>query len=262
MSNLSISKKIHIPLVVSIVLGIVIVMINYFYSTAQMKDDVYKTQSKSLRLVFKDSLVSKENIGLTNAINIAKNYDVVRALKENDREIAIKGLSNISKEFKDNTSYKNIKVHIHDANVHSFLRAWKPTKFGDDLSGFRKTIVNVKNTKRPLVAIELGRAGLVLRGLAPVIEDGEYLGSVEFIQGLNSVVKKAKKINHYDMAIVMKSSYLKIATLVAKAPKVGDYSLAVKESAINRDFFNDLKNIDISNTSTYSCYSKLRKLFT
>ena len=256
MGSLSISKKIHIPLVVSIVLGIVVVMINYFCSTSDLRDNVYKTQANSLRLVFEEGLKSKENIGLTNAINIAKNYYVIRALKENNREIAIKGLSEISKIFKDNTNYKNIKIHIHDANIHSFLRAWKPTKFGDDLSTFRKTIVNVKNTKKPIVAIELGRAGLVLRGLAPVIEDGEYLGSVEFMQGLNSMVKKARKVNNYEMAIVMKNEYLKVATLVAKAPKVKNYSLGVKESVVDKDFFDDLKNIDISNTNTYQITNK------
>ncbi|MEA3331218.1 MAG: cache domain-containing protein, partial [Campylobacterota bacterium] len=181
MGDLSISKKIHIPLILSIVLGFVIIVVNYFYSISEMKDDVYRSQSDSLRLVYKEAIASKESIGLTSAINISKNYAVVRALKENNRTIAINGLGSVSKEFKDFTSYKNIKVHIHDADVHSFLRAWKPTKFGDDLSGFRKTVVSVKADKKPLVAIELGRAGLVLRGLAPVIESGKYLGSVEFM---------------------------------------------------------------------------------
>jgi methyl-accepting chemotaxis protein len=256
MANLSIGRKIHIPLVVSIVLGIVIVMANYFYSISEMRKDVYTTQSKTLRVLFEESLESKKNIGLTNAINISNNYDVIRALKEDDRDMAIKGLSGISREFKQNTDYKNIKIHIHDANIHSFLRTWKPTKFGDDLSGFRKTIVNVKNTKRPLIAIELGRAGLVLRGVAPIINDEEYLGSVEFIQGLNSIVQKAKKVNNFDIAIVMKNEYLKIATLIEKAPKVGQYSLAVKQSIVDMGFFNDLKNIDISNISDYQITDK------
>jgi len=251
MKGLSIGQKIHIPLIVSIILGMVIVIINYFYSTQEMREDIYKKQSKSLHLVFEENMQIKKNIGLTNAINIANNYDVIRALKENDREIAIKGLAKISKEFKENTNYKNIKIHIHDANLHSFLRAWKPNKYGDDLSGFRKTIVNVKETKKPLVAIELGRAGMVLRGVAPIIENGEYLGSVEFMQGLNSIVKNVKRINGYDMAIVMKNEYLSTATLIAKAPKVGNYSLAVREDTINKDFFNDLKNIKISDTTNY-----------
>ena len=251
MSNMSISKKIHIPLILSIVIGFVIIMVNYVYSINEMKSDVYTAESSSLRLTYNEAIKGKENIGLTNAINISKNYDVVRALKDDNRTIAINGLGSVSKEFKENTNYKNIKVHIHDSNVHSFLRAWKPTKFGDDLSGFRKTVVAVKNNKKPIVAIELGRAGLVLRGLAPIVDSGEYLGSVEFMQGLNSVVKDARKTKGYEIAIVMKNEYLSTATLVASAPKTGNYSLAVKESVVDKKFFNDLKNIDVANVKEY-----------
>ena len=255
-SDMSISSKIHVPLILAIVIGFVVIVINYIFSINEMRESVFKEQSNSLRINYTQAIASKESIGLTNAINISKNYSVVSALKQNDRSIAISGLKTISKEFKDNTSYKNVKIHVHDATAHSFLRAWKPTKFGDDLSGFRKTVVSVQQNKQPLVAIELGRAGLVLRGLAPIIDNGKYLGSVEFMQGLNSIVKKAKKIDGYDVVIVMKNEYLSTATLVASAPKVGDYSLAVKEKVINKDFFNDLKNIKINNVTEFQITDK------
>ncbi|MCW8837246.1 MAG: methyl-accepting chemotaxis protein [Thiovulaceae bacterium] len=255
-SNMSISQKIHIPLILSIIIGFIIIIGNYFFSINSMKEDVYNTQSKSLQLVYQKSMDNKRNIGLTNAINISKNYNVVRSLKENDRQIAINGISSLSGEFKEFTSYKNIKIHIHDINLHSFLRAWKPEKFGDDLSSFRKTVVQVKKTKKPIVDIELGRAGLVLRGLAPVMEDGKYLGSVEFMQGLNSVVKSARKNYGYEMAILMKNEFLSTATALKNAPKTGDYVLAIKENVVNKEFFNDLKNIDISNIQQYQITDK------
>jgi methyl-accepting chemotaxis protein len=254
--DLSISKKIHLPLIASILVGFVIIIINYFISIDEMRTNIYNIELKSLSLTYTEALKGKRNIGITNAINISKNYDVVRALKENNRDIAINGLDSISKDFRENTSYKNVKIHIHDADVHSFLRAWKPTKYGDDLSGFRKTVLNVKATRKPLVAIELGRAGLVLRGLSPIVSDGEYLGSVEFMQGLNSIVENTRKTKGYEVAILMKNQYLSTATLVAKAPKVGNYSLAVKESIVNKDFFNDLVNIDISDITTYQITDK------
>lgn len=251
MNKLSISKKIHIPLIASIIFGFVIIMVNYFYSIDEMKKNVHKTQEKLLRSTYKEAVKSKESIGLTNAINIAKNYDVIRALKENNRNMAIDGLSSISRKFKEFTDYKNIKIHIHDANVHSFLRAWKPKKFGDDLRSFRKTIVSIKNNQKPIIAIELGRAGLVLRGLAPIIDEGNYIGSVEFMQGLNSIVKSARKINGYEIAIVMKNEYLSTATSLESALKIGNYTLAVKEKTVNQDFIKGLKNIDISNTDSF-----------
>ncbi len=250
-SNMSISKKIHIPLILSILIGFVIIVINYFYSIDEMKQGVYEKESKSLKSVYAESIKGKENVGLTNAINIAKSYSVVRSLKENNRDIAIDGLGELSKEFKDNTIFKNIKVHIHDKNIHSFLRAWNPKKHGDDLSSFRHTVVKVNKIKKPIVAIELGRAGLVIRGLAPVMDDGKYLGSVEFMQGLNSVVKDARKNYGYEMVVVMKDEFLSTATALTEAPKIKNYVLAVNESAIDKDFFNDLKNVDIAQTKKH-----------
>jgi len=250
-NNLSISKKIHIPLVASVLIGFTIIVTNYFYSIEEMKTNVYQKQEKELRTFYDKSMQAKKSIGLTNAINISKNYDVVRALKENNRELAISGLNSISDDFKKHTNYKNIHIHIHDKNAYSFLRAWKPEKFGDDLTSFRKTIVNVKKDHKPLVAIELGRAGLVLRGLSPVINNNEYLGSVEFMQGLNSIVKSARTSHNYEVAIVMKNEYLSTASALSTAAKSGDYTLAVKESIVNKEFFNDLKNIDIADTSHF-----------
>ncbi|QOY54284.1 CZB domain-containing protein [Candidatus Sulfurimonas marisnigri] len=255
-SDMSISRKIHIPLIAAILIGLVIIVVNYIFSIDEMKSVVYEEQAQSLRIDYQEAIETKESVGLTNAINISKNYSVVMALKSNDRSIAINGLASVSKEFKENTSYKNIKVHVHDANVYSFLRAWKPEKFGDDLSSFRKTIVSVKSTKKPLVAIELGRAGLILRGIAPIIDNEKYLGSVEFMQGLNSIIKRAKKVKGYDMVILMNNEYLSTAKSLASAPKIGNYTLAVKDSVINKDFFNDLKNINISDTKSHQITDK------
>ena len=254
--SMSISKKIHIPLIASILIGFLIILVNYFYSIKDLTNDVYKKEQKALSLTFSELMRGKEDIGITNAINISRNYSVVRALLENNREIAIQGLKDLSDEFRTYTNYKNIKVHIHDANVHSFLRAWKPNKFGDDLSGFRHTIVAVKKEKKPIVAIELGRAGLVLRGLAPVMVDGEYLGSVEFMQGLNSVIKSAKKNNGYDIAIVMKNEFLPIATQLKDAPKIKNYTLAVKKNVVNQDFFNNLNEAQIDKIDTFQITDK------
>jgi methyl-accepting chemotaxis protein len=247
--SLSISKKIHIPLVVSMLIGTIIIIVNFFSSSAELKKNVYNKEVKSLNNFLADAMESKRNIGITNAINISQNHSVIRALEENNRTIAMNGLKTFSDIFKKNTDYKNIKVHIHDANVHSFLRAWKPEKHGDDLSGFRETVNTVKAKKEPIIAIELGRAGLVLRGLAPIIENGKYLGSVEFMQGLNSIVRMAKENYGYDVAIVMKNELLPIATALKDAKKISNYTLAVKEKNIDPNFLANLNNIDIAQQS-------------
>jgi len=245
MKESSISKKVHIPLIAAIVVGFIVITINYFLSVDSIRTDVYAQQEVNQNSFFNEALDGKKNIGLSNAINIAKNYYVIQSLKTKDRDLAIRGLADVTADFKTNTKYKNIKIHVHDENVHSFLRAWKPKKWGDDLSGFRQTVVDTKKNQQPIVAIELGRAGMVLRGLAPVLDDDGYLGSVEFMQGLNSIVRDGAEKFGLDVAIVMENRYLSTASALKNAKKTGGYTLAVKEKVVNMDFFNELSQIDI-----------------
>ena len=255
MKNMSIRNKVQVPLISAIVIGFIIITINYFNSINNMTKEVSTKEEQNLRTLYSHLLENKENIGLTNVINIAENYYVLKSLKENDRNIAINGLASLSKKFKDNTDFNNIKVHIHDANIKSFVRAWEPNKYGDDLSSFRKSIVKVKEDKKPLVTIEVGKAGLAIRGIAPIMDNQTYLGSVEFIQGLNSIVKFAKKSDNVDVVILLDNKYLSIAKGLENYPKVNDFTLAILEKNIDKQVFNQLSGINIRDTKSVQ-YSK------
>ena len=242
--NLKIGQKIYIPLILSIVVATVIIAVNSFDSIEHIKEDVFAKERRALSTYFSQKYEAKRQIGLTNAINIANNLYVIRALRDGNRSLAIRGLSKIDDEFKQYTDFKNIKIHVHTADLHSFVRLWKPEKYGDDLSGFRKTIVAVKERKAPLAAIEIGRAGLVLRGVAPVLEDGRYLGSVEFIQGLNSISKTAKK-DGIDIVTVMDRKFSDIATfLKTRETLMGRYAVVTKKGAFDEGFVADLKGVE------------------
>jgi len=248
--KLTIAQKMHIPLISSIIIGFVVIMYNYYYSIQDIRENVHNKQTKEMSSYFNEALKNKKDIGLTNAITIATNHYVIESLETGDREKAIYGLGTLSENFKNNTNYKNVKIHIHDKDAHSFLRVWKPKKWGDDLSGFRHTVMNVKENKKPIIAIELGRVGMVLRGLAPIVDRDEYLGSVEFMQGFNSIVNKARKLHDMEVAIVLDNKYLSVATFLKDAPKVNDFSLSVKSDVIDKTYFAELKDIDIRKIDT------------
>lgn len=73
-----------------------------------------------------------------------------------------------------------IRLHFHTADRHSLLRVWAPERNGDELASFRQTINRVHATRQPVHGIELGRGGMVIRGVAPILgADGHYLGSIE-----------------------------------------------------------------------------------
>ncbi len=72
------------------------------------------------------------------------------------------------------------QFQFHTPPATSFVRIHKPAKFGDDLSSFRKTVVVTNREKKPTMGTEAGVAGLGVRGMVPVFNDGVHLGSVEF----------------------------------------------------------------------------------
>lgn len=62
----------------------------------------------------------------------------------------------------------------------AFFRAHAPDKYGDDLSGFRATVVEVNKAQRPAVGLEEGRGGFGIRAVYPVFFEGKYVGIVEY----------------------------------------------------------------------------------
>ncbi len=246
MRHLSISNKIHLPLIASIVFGMIIILCTTYVSVKKIEKDVYAKEQSSLNVYVTNQLNSKYDVALTNAITIASNYYVIESLAKNDRSIAIDGLSNLAKTYKDFTDFKNIQVHIHTKDIKSFVRAWMPQKFGDDLSSFRHTIKKVKETKQPLSAIEMGVAGMSLRGLAPVMKNGEYLGSVEFIQSFGSVVNNAKKDLGASIIFLTDKSHLNLSAGAKDAILARDTALSQKKDITDMTLFDEIKALDLN----------------
>jgi len=249
---MKVSTKIHLPILATLIIGFTIMLVNTWSELHTIEQEINATEKKKLTHFFENKLNSKKDVSITNAINLSQNGAVINALEQNNRSLAIKDLKNIVNLYKENTKYQNVKIHIHDKNIHSFVRIWKLNKYGDDLSSFRNSIVEIKDSKRPMSVIELGRAGLLLRGLSPIIKDDKYLGSVEFIQGLNSIINDAKK-QHIDSFILLDSKYLNITTKLDKSIKLNDnFILASKEDLLNKEFFNELKITEFDPTNQKS----------
>jgi len=182
-----------------------------------------------------------EDIGFVVLTTISENPKIVESLKKNDRNIAIKELNKLVTEYKKKTNIEKLKIHIHTADIKSFVRNWKLDKYGDDLSGFRKTIVKVHDTRESVFAFEIGRIGLTLRALLPIEDNGKYLGSIEFIQQFDQVPARfEKRGNQY--LLLMDKAYLDIAKYLKNAPDVGNYKVSSKY--FNKDFLKAAKKVD------------------
>ncbi|MCJ7764558.1 MAG: hypothetical protein MUP09_01285 [Thiovulaceae bacterium] len=231
--------------------------LNNALSNAEQKSYADLAEKLILDLNSEERLL--ENIGVTNATFIADNSRIKEALIQNDRAIAIKELKIISDNYKKSTKIKDLKVHIHTTDLRSFVRSWKLDKSGDDLSGFRKTVIRVNTTHQPVFDFEVGRMGLTLRSIVPVMKGENFLGTLEFIQSFDNAEKYFEKKGHKHL-LLMNDSLVFIARDLKDAPSVDHYKLG--SNIYNEDFLKAAQALDLDKLQEKGYLLTDRYLFT
>ena len=202
-----------------------------------LKKNVLENNSKQLRTELNNTLNAKKKVWLTNALQIANNSTIGQAVAEGDRETCINLLKNYGKEFRNNTGFANIKVHLIDDNLNSFVKSWDQDSFGENLN-YSDAYQQVKQSKQGLVTTEESPQGLRLKGLYPIRYQGEFVGIVNFEGGLNSI-KRTLKANNIEFLYFLKKDYLNIADNISNKPQIANYVLSQKD--INKEFLAYLK---------------------
>jgi len=176
--NLKISTRIVLGFstVIILILGLIIPIVNY--NTSEL---VYKAEYKELENLYKSASAEIESEGrIAQAMSsiVASNHEMSKAMAEGQRELLAERAIPLFERLKKQYSVQQFQFHLPPAT--SFFRAHKKNKFGDDLSSFRKTIVEANNQKSLVKGLEKGVAGIGIRGISPIYHKGSHIGSVEF----------------------------------------------------------------------------------
>ena len=187
-------------------------IILYLFISIQMdkleKMEILKAK-KMMTHLFHNTLDAKKDTWLTNALQIGCNTNVIDALAAKDREKTISLLKHYGKIFKENTGFKNVAIHIVDLNLNSFVKSWDPSSHGESLM-YSDAYQEIKKRKKPLVTMEESPKGLRLKGLFPILREGEFMGIANFEGGLNSI-KRALAPNGIEFLYFMDKKYDNIA---------------------------------------------------
>jgi len=188
-----------------------------------------------------DSIASNNLLIATFIANMAR---VKEAIKNQDREFLLETMKPIIASINRRNSTK-IKVHFHVPPGRSFLRVWKPQKFGDDISSFRKTVVDVLTTGKPVKGIEAGRVGLAIRGVAPIFgqDKSRPMASVEVITNLASVADLVQQRNSDGPIQLFGLQKVKSTASTSRLEHIGHFSILSKgpeglSSKITEDFLD------------------------
>jgi PAS domain S-box-containing protein len=119
----------------------------------------------------------KKNQAEALASVIAENPHVQDALSERDRKALADLLMPTYVQLK--MDYNIEQLHFHLPGAVSFLRLHYLERYGEDMSAYRKTIMDATASGKPKGGLELGVTGYGIRGVAPVFRYGKLVGSVE-----------------------------------------------------------------------------------
>ncbi|WP_321502454.1 methyl-accepting chemotaxis protein [Breoghania sp.] len=131
----------------------------------------------------KAMIASESQQALMLASLVAGDAGVQERFAAGDRDGLAREFAGSFADLKKTFGVRQFQFHLPPAI--SFLRVHKVEKSGDDLSGFRKTVVKTNATAKPVWGLEKGVAGIGNRGVVPVFKGDEHIGSVEFGLGFH-----------------------------------------------------------------------------
>jgi len=170
-TRLSVAFALVLILLIAITIPVVISQITSVLQEAELRE--LKNNYKSAIA----EIDSKGQIARVMSFVVASDTEIISSFANRDRDALSAQTVPLFKAVKAKFAVKQFQFHTAPAT--SFLRVHKPAKFGDDLSGFRQTVVETNNNKQEVQGLEKGIAGLGIRGIVPVYQDKSHIGSVE-----------------------------------------------------------------------------------
>lgn len=172
----------------------VLMLFLFNQSIGYEEEEMRKKHMDSLLVMLNNKIEEITKVVLTSSVMLAKNPNIVSCLETIDRNECIEKMLDIKAAMAETALFENFKFHLHTKEFKSFIRLWEYEKhFDDDLSEFRFSFERLKKGKKPLKGIEVGRHGMFIRAIAPILKEGSYLGSIETAVGFESLTNYFKK---------------------------------------------------------------------
>ncbi|MCB1875223.1 MAG: methyl-accepting chemotaxis protein [Chromatiales bacterium] len=202
MRNFSISRR-YLVTVLAVLALVTTTALSLVHSV--MESTLAESERRELSEVFenlKTAINSEGRLALTMSALVASMPPVQTSFAAHDRKVLADWFVPNFEKLKSDYGIGQFQFHLPPAT--SFLRVHKPEKFGDDLSNFRQTVVTSNTERRPVQGIEVGVAGLGMRGVMPVYSNGKHQGTVEFGLKLDNHFFESFSANHeVDLALYL-----------------------------------------------------------
>jgi methyl-accepting chemotaxis protein len=200
MGRISLKNRLVLSFTIVLVLvlgGLLPLMLSSLSSTIESAE---RRQLDEYRHAFEASVAGGADTAAQLARLVAAMPEVQRAMEAGDRTALA---ASFAPGFAAMKAAGIDQFQFHTAPATSFLRVHMPAKFGDDLSSFRKTVVEANTKQKPVIGLERGVAGFGIRAVMPVAAGAKPVGSLEFGLGFGQAFADSfKRQFGVDLAIL------------------------------------------------------------
>lgn len=195
--------------------------------TGAQEDFIERDRQTQMRLVGASLTAAFDQAGkfaLSLAESTARRPDIAAPLEALDKA-KLQALSQQAYEYL--AKQAGVQIYgYHSPDIRYLLRMHRPDLSGDDISGFRPMVVAANKLKRAQSGVEIGIAGIGIRGIAPVERGEKALGTMEVGLDMKPIIEGVKSTTNADVAVVIVPALAGVA-LDAKLPTIGGVTLAL-----------------------------------
>jgi methyl-accepting chemotaxis protein len=181
-------------------------------------DTLYATMERLITQQSQQAVIVAKTISLMP--------EVQRAFAAQDRAALSAMLADVYEMLHDEAGVVQAQFHLPPAT--SFLRLHQPDKYGDDLSGFRFTVLKVNQDRTTAAGLEKGKGDWGIRGVVPMMNAGQHVGSFEIGTSLGQALIDSFKAEYgAEISIVFYTPESKVEAFQEQARPVTAYATFV-----------------------------------
>ncbi len=247
--NLSISTKLHIPLIISLLIGIIIVAVVSVIELSSMRDRIYEKTASQMKNYVSKVLEEKGSAVLTNVLLLSENDTLLKAVKTKNRELAHDEARRIENIYAKYTEYKDLSINLYDSKGNVVFLSDIPEHDGS-VTINKNIIKAIERKKKPLSVSDINIDRLGLRGISFLEDEEGVKGYVEFAIKYNFILDDLRDNNMYGIILVdeVYDKYIKDSSVHRK-----DGFIIISN---HKNVIEDIMKIDINPAKEFSIGEK------
>jgi hypothetical protein len=207
----------------SVILGVAMIVTGYNIIHEKEQNDIRMEEAyQSVYLNFEETIRETVHFYTARANSNIRSPEVLDAFRARDHNKLYQLISPRWEVMrKENPSL--VVMQFHNADGTSLLRMHQPDVYGDPIASQRPMVAYVHKHHTLSYGFEEGRQGLAFRMLVPVIDQGIYLGAVEFGLSAPFITEKIYRHTGYVSLFFIQQDFLGVFAHIDNYLQIGNY---------------------------------------